>query len=685
MFNVGNNRGNWRNSEVLRRPSNGRNDYRGNYENSHQGNQWLESRNRFQNDDRRFNDRGYPFRNGGQNDNFSRGDHRNKGSSENFSRGDRRQRGRLNVLKVITAQGAKCQNIGIVELNIRIREFEKPWLFHVLADLEYPCILGIDFTGGSNIILDFDRKSLEIPDLQIDKVVKTAEEEKVEIDLSNTKLDEKQRRELQDLFNSFQGLFSDKPGITHVLYHEIDTGDNPSVVSRPYRYDRVKQGILDYHVDKILKEGTIIPIQSPYVSSVVLCRKNNRRESSLCNNQGFAQDQLIEEQRADPELGHIYGYLENPEDSSIKATICIRDVKTVVYRPQACRTERVNHDLVQMIENYINEQHDTWGQFLREFAYAIRTLVNEATEIERLFEEARRNTKAKHEKWEKYYNRRRRDVQIKVNDWVLIATHPLSSATRKLVPKFKPKSEGPYRVLVVKNNNKVVWKAGKRLTINVDQVRIYRHRKCNEAELRTGSSDNGSLRYESSGFDRLQRRSNESLDGKKKGSIPSSWSEKSRRIKRSKNEIIGYKRSLESGSSGPERKIRKFRKSSDYRVPKTALPSNDSNVLQKCSRKRSKQDKVAVSTNRYNLRPRVGREVESRPAMEMKTRQGGPGRSRKGRVRKDNPYIDERTRSSNRNAKRKGDQQREEQKKKGASTRRSLSLEVLVGNANYKL
>ncbi|GFU88332.1 hypothetical protein TNCV_847251 [Trichonephila clavipes] len=67
-------------------------------------------------------------------------------------------------------------------------------------------------------------------------------------------------------------------------------------------------------------------------------------------------------------------------------------------------------------------------------------------DIERLFEEARRNTRAKHEKWEKYYNRRRRYVQIRVNDWVLIATHPLSSATRKGVAKFKPKFEGPYRV-----------------------------------------------------------------------------------------------------------------------------------------------------------------------------------------------------------------------------------------------
>ncbi|GFW41778.1 retrovirus-related Pol polyprotein from transposon 297 [Trichonephila clavipes] len=165
--------------------------------------------------------------------------------------------------------------MGVVELNIRIRYFEKPWLFHVLADLEYPCILGIHFIGGSKIFLDFDRKSLAIPYSQINKVVKTVEIEKVEIDLSKTKLEEKQKRELQDLFNSFQGLFSDKPGLTHVLYDEIDTGDNPPVLSRPYRYDRLKQEILDYHVDKMLKHGTIIPIQSPYASPVVLCRKNN--------------------------------------------------------------------------------------------------------------------------------------------------------------------------------------------------------------------------------------------------------------------------------------------------------------------------------------------------------------------------------------------------------------------------
>ncbi|GFV27209.1 uncharacterized protein TNCV_2720371 [Trichonephila clavipes] len=90
----------------------------GNYENDHQGNQWFDSKNRFQRDDRRFNDRGYQFRNRGQNDDFSRGDRRNRGSSDNFSRGDRRQRGRLNVLKVSGDQNDQTQSTNKVPIKL---------------------------------------------------------------------------------------------------------------------------------------------------------------------------------------------------------------------------------------------------------------------------------------------------------------------------------------------------------------------------------------------------------------------------------------------------------------------------------------------------------------------------------------------------------------------------------------
>ncbi|GFY06501.1 uncharacterized protein TNCV_412511 [Trichonephila clavipes] len=208
--------------------------------------------------------------------------------------------------------------------------------------------------------------------------------------------------------------------------------------------------------------------------------------------------------------------------------------------------------------------------------------------------------------------RRSRDVQIKVNDWVLVATHPLSSATRKVVAKFKPKFEGPYRVLDVKNNNELVA----RITVV----------------------------FESSGFDRVQRRSNDSRDGKKKGSevkreleekglsfrndqgekhtnktkksgplirsIPSSWSEKGRMNKKSKNERLGYKRSKKS----------------------SALP--------RLRKKNRWEETVTPTTSGYNLRPRNGKREESRLTIERKTQQGGPVPSRKGRERDDSPYIE---------------------------------------------
>ncbi|GFX71034.1 uncharacterized protein TNCV_3647991 [Trichonephila clavipes] len=139
--------------------------------------------------------------------------------------------------------------------------------------MQYQCMLGIDFMQESKLTLDFDQKSLIIPDDQIKQLPKV--EKPVEIDLSDTKLGEGQKQKLKDLFNDFKGLFSDQPGLTHVLYHEIDTGDKGPVVSRPYRYETVKQGIIDYHIGKILPEGSICPIQSPYASPVVLTRKNN--------------------------------------------------------------------------------------------------------------------------------------------------------------------------------------------------------------------------------------------------------------------------------------------------------------------------------------------------------------------------------------------------------------------------
>ncbi|GFX61882.1 uncharacterized protein TNCV_3219251 [Trichonephila clavipes] len=153
--------------------------------------------------------------------------------------------------QVITAQGIKCRNMRVVELNIRIRDFKKPWLFHVLANLEYPCILGIYFIGGSKIILDFDRKSLAIQESQVEDI--KIDDGNLRVDLSETKL--------------------------NVVANVLDNNTIESIIGEKVNCAIIRDLVLS------------------------------------------SRDQLIEEQKTDPELGHIYRYLENPEDSSVNAAI----------------------------------------------------------------------------------------------------------------------------------------------------------------------------------------------------------------------------------------------------------------------------------------------------------------------------------------------------------------------------
>ncbi|GFU65981.1 uncharacterized protein TNCV_3458451 [Trichonephila clavipes] len=284
-----------------------------------------------------------------------------------------------------------------------------------------------------------------------------------------------------------------------------------------------------------------------------------------------------------------------------------------------------------MISNYVNDQHDTGDQFLREFAYAIRTAMNETTgkthaelflgrklitpfqkvvmvsdgtkfavgDIERLFDEARRNTKSKHEKWEKYYNRCRRDVQIKI---------------------------------------------------------------------RTGSSDSNSSRHESSSFESVQRRSNESQYGRKKVSGVKVLEEKGISFKIDQGEKHTGKadkhepliRSPHRSWSEPSRKIKRRRKENIGR---------NSNAQHKWVQPQKKKKN----------------KVESRPTIEMKTQQKGSVRARNSREKHYIPYIKEQARSGNKNTRRRGSQQQNgQERKEGVNTSRSISLEVLVGDVNYK-
>ncbi|GFT62358.1 hypothetical protein NPIL_589311 [Nephila pilipes] len=72
----------------------------------------------------------------------------------------------------------------------------------------------------------------------------------------------------------------------------------------------------------------------------------------------------------------------------------------------------------------------------------------------------------------------------------------MSSASKRIVSKFIPKFEGPYEVMKVENNNVVIWKGSKLITVNVDQVRIYHPRERDEGVVETDGLDGEGSRAE---------------------------------------------------------------------------------------------------------------------------------------------------------------------------------------------
>ncbi|GFV33360.1 uncharacterized protein TNCV_1498801 [Trichonephila clavipes] len=141
-------------------------------------NRRFDSRRRSDQSDHRFNN--HCGRQGGSRNGAFRGQN---GQNGYFSYRPRQK----TTDRVVTNQLAPCCHLGRVELEMRIRcGFQKTWEFHILDNMQHQYNLGIDFMKDSRLTLDFDKKSLVIPDDEIKPL--PIVEKPVEIDLSYTKL-----------------------------------------------------------------------------------------------------------------------------------------------------------------------------------------------------------------------------------------------------------------------------------------------------------------------------------------------------------------------------------------------------------------------------------------------------------------------------------------------------------------
>ncbi|GFW20531.1 uncharacterized protein TNCV_3537311 [Trichonephila clavipes] len=256
-----------------------------------------------------------------------------------------------------------------------------------------------------------------------------------------------------------------------------------------------------------------------------------------------------------------------------------------------------------MIACFVKENHENWDPFLHEFAFALRTSVNETinktpaelflgrkiitpfsklinvTEgaeyvgrnIEKLFDEARQNRRKQHKHWGKYYNRKRREVNIKV-------------------------------------------------AVNIDQVRVYRPRQSDTIS----SNSHVETLYEGQ---RSSDRSSRSQPGKFKGSRKTS-SEQSNGHKSSKGnagwEDPRLKRKIESNGSGDMKNVKRskiYRKhslqGSEHRDQKRLTPEPKQGI------KREIPSSVSSRNHKYRRpnNPSQGSQPIAGPSHQQDSRQ----------------------------------------------------------------
>ena len=97
-----------------------------------------------------------------------------------------------------------------------------------------------------------------------------------EPNLNKTDLQEDQKEKIKQLIRTFPGVFSDQPGRTTKLQHQIKLlpGSQP-YNSPPFRYAPARRQVIEDNLKEMTDQGIISPSQSPWAAPVILAPKKD--------------------------------------------------------------------------------------------------------------------------------------------------------------------------------------------------------------------------------------------------------------------------------------------------------------------------------------------------------------------------------------------------------------------------
>ncbi|GFW70754.1 transposon Ty3-I Gag-Pol polyprotein [Trichonephila clavipes] len=245
-----------------------------------------------------------------------------------------------------------------------------------------------------------------------------------------------------------------------------------------------------------------------------------------------SREQHIREQREDPELGHIYRYLENPDDGSVNATVCedwSQDFKIIdgllfyakysttlgelrVYIPRSLREAIMQefHDRplaghLGKRKTYLKLRDICYFPYMRKYIFEYVSTCDRCQKFN-------------------YKNALPTGRLIPI-----VSNYPNEIVTLHLLGPFPASRLERYRFSLVITDHFIKW--SKRATVNIDQVRVYRPRQfdtiSSDSHVETLyeglRSSNGSSRSHPGKFKGSGKTSNEESKGRKSNKGNAGW------------------------------------------------------------------------------------------------------------------------------------------------------------------
>ncbi|GFW94222.1 transposon Ty3-G Gag-Pol polyprotein [Trichonephila clavipes] len=112
-------------------------------------------------------------------------------------------------------------------------------------------------------------QELEIPYLENNSLVYDFEDV-IQASELNKHLHDKQMDRLRKLLNKYSKCFSNNPGLTNLVEHEIQLVSDQPVRTKPYRMSHRQNEILKNEINRMLKLGIIEVGESDYMSPMIL-------------------------------------------------------------------------------------------------------------------------------------------------------------------------------------------------------------------------------------------------------------------------------------------------------------------------------------------------------------------------------------------------------------------------------